>query len=44
MLQNLKAVQDKKVVHNFEWLKKATFCQLMSVELAWKSADKKSFF
>ena len=38
---HLKAVQDKKVVHNFEWLKKATFCQLMSVGLAWKSADKK---
>ena len=37
----LKAIQDKKVVHNFERLKKAAFCQLMSVGLAWKSADKK---
>ena len=41
---SLKAIQDKKVVHNFEWLKKALFCQLMPVKLAWKSADKKSFF
>ena len=39
-----KSVQDKKVVHNFEWLKKALFCQLMPVKFAWKSADKAPFF
>ena len=31
-------------MHNFESLKKPTFCQLMSVGLAWKSADKKCYF
>ena len=37
----VKAVQDKNISAYFWMTKKITFCQLMSVGLAWRSADKK---
>ena len=44
VLCQLKAIQDKKVVHNFERLKKAPFCQLTSRLTPLTSADKKELF